>query len=84
MYLRRSTLQFVLTVRKATYIPSPAAHEISIINYMNMDKKTFEALQEIIGFAQHASTPTEHADAHYKAFKQIDGWMQEVAKELYE
>ena len=47
-----------------------------------MDKDTSEALQEILVFAQQANTATEHADAHYKAFRQLERWMDEYKKEF--
>ena len=47
-----------------------------------MDKETFEALREIFAFAQQATTPTEHADAHYKAFTRVENWMDEYEKEF--
>jgi hypothetical protein len=46
-----------------------------------MDKKTFQALQEIVVFAQRAHD-TVHPDAHYKAFKKVFAWMHEIEKEI--
>jgi hypothetical protein len=42
-----------------------------------MDKATLRALQEILSFARYATTPTDHADAHYKAFKVVEEWIDQ-------
>lgn len=46
-----------------------------------MDKETFEALQEIITFAQRTHCDV-HPDAHYKAFKKVFAWMREAQKDI--
>lgn len=46
-----------------------------------MDKKTFNALQEIVLFAQRTHDDV-HPDAHYKAFKKVSAWMHEIEKEI--
>jgi hypothetical protein len=56
---------------------------VSLICSANMDRKTFEALQTIVNFAENAiGTGDVHPDAHYKAFEQVKGWMNEVHKEI--
>lgn len=46
-----------------------------------MDKKTFQALQEIVVFAQRIHDDV-HPDAHYKAFKKVFDWMHEIEQEI--
>jgi hypothetical protein len=46
-----------------------------------MDKATFEALEEIVTFAQRTHCEV-HPDAHYKAFQTILAWMREARKDI--
>jgi hypothetical protein len=46
-----------------------------------MDKETFEALQELITFAQRTHCDV-HPDAHHKAFQRVFAWMREAQKDI--
>jgi hypothetical protein len=49
-----------------------------------MDRRTFEALQEIISFAKSVNDPrgNMHPDGLSKEFKRVEDWMDEVEKEI--
>ena len=44
-----------------------------------MDRRTYNALREIVTFAQRTHCEI-HPDAHYKAFQKVFAWMREVEK----
>lgn len=46
-----------------------------------MDKDTFDALQEIVTFAERTHCDV-HPDAHYKSFQKVFAWMREARKDI--
>jgi hypothetical protein len=49
-----------------------------------MDKKTFEALKIILAFTKNVNDPRPHMtpDAIWPEIEAVEGWMQEVEKEI--
>jgi hypothetical protein len=46
-----------------------------------MDQETFDALQEIVAFAERTHCDV-HPDAHYQAFQKLYAWMRKAQKDI--